>query len=352
MRKTLVWIGLAMMIGQGQMAAANDSVAGFGVGGLELRQTDAVRMVSEDLHITPYEIRVRYVFRNETDDPVTGIVAFPLPPVGGEDWIQGYALPHAGHMDYVGFSTLVDGVPVVMTPEHRITLDGQDRTADFLAIGVHAVAVHGWEILEIAERDWTDAQKAALRAQGFVTADGRPRWVLQSTYWREQTFAPHSDVVVEHTYRPVAAGSVDSRFPGATPDSYPESADPARAESRARYFEQLDAERARYCVTPEIEERMRTQFADRPEMAHRWIFMSDQVDYILTTGNNWRGPIGRFSLTVESPGAWDFVFLCLPGAHWTSQSRVEFTAEDFVPTDDLSIYFSRAVGPAIDALSD
>lgn len=331
-----------------QPGVANDSMAGFAVGGLELRQTDAVRLLREDLHITMDEIRIDYVFRNETDEPVTGIVAFPLPPVGGDDWFEGYALPQSGRMDYVGFRTLVDGEPVTMTPEHRITLDGVDRTADLLAIGVHAVAVHNWEILELARREWTAEQEAALQAQGFVDETGRPRWVLQSTYWREQSFAPQTEVRVSHRYHPVSGGSVDSWFPGRDPSlprDDPQTAE--QAEARAQYAAMRDEMRARYCVTPEDEARMHAQLAGETGVIGQAIFFSAEVDYILSTGANWRGPIGAFNLVVEAPEDWDFAFLCLPGVQRISQSRLEFHAENFVPTQDLSIYISRAAGEAV-----
>ncbi|MCL4674816.1 MAG: DUF4424 family protein [Pararhodobacter sp.] len=353
MRHSLKIAAVCAAVLAAQPGSANDSVAGFGVGGLELRQTDAVRLVREHLQITKDEIRVDYVFRNETDAPVSGIVAFPLPPVGGEDWLEGYALPLSGRMDYVGFTTLVDGEPVTMTPEHRITLDGVDRTDELLAIGVQAVAVHNWEVLEMARRDWTPDQEAALAAQGFVDENGRPRWVLHSTYWREQRFAPHTDVRVSHRYHPVSGGSVDSWFPG--PDPAIARAEPqteAQAEARADYDAMRDTMRARYCVTPEDEARMRAQVNGETGLVGFSTFFSTEIDYILTTGANWRGPIGDFTLVVEAPGAHDFLFLCLPGARWVSQSRVEFSARDFVPTQDLSIYISRAVGEAIQALED
>ena len=321
-----------------QPGVANDSMAGFAVGGLELRQTDAVRLLREDLHITMDEIRIDYVFRNETDEPVTGIVAFPLPPVGGDDWFEGYALPQSGRMDYVGFRTLVDGEPVTMTPEHRITLDGVDRTADLLAIGVHAVAVHNWEILELARREWTAEQEAALQAQGFVDETGRPRWVLQSTYWREQSFAPQTEVRVSHRYHPVSGGSVDSWFPGRDPSlprDDPQTAE--QAEARAQYAAMRDEMRARYCVTPEDEARMHAQLAGETGVIGQAIFFSAEVDYILSTGANWRGPIKDFRLVVDKGSPDNLVSFCMDGVKKVSDTRFEVRKQDFEPKGDLNV---------------
>ena len=61
-------------------AIANDSTASTAAGGLVLERTDKIDMVSEDLSVSAKEIRVRYVFRNQSPSDVDTIVAFPMPP--------------------------------------------------------------------------------------------------------------------------------------------------------------------------------------------------------------------------------------------------------------------------------
>ena len=62
-------------------AAANYSAAELAAGGLELVKTDAITMQREDLALSPSEVRVRYEMRNDTGQPVTLRVAFPMPEV-------------------------------------------------------------------------------------------------------------------------------------------------------------------------------------------------------------------------------------------------------------------------------
>ena len=88
---------------------ANDSVAGMALGGLQLLRSDSVRMLSEDLHITPNEVRIRYVFRNDSDKAVDTIVAFPLPAVGFPYEMDYVPVPFEDDANYVGFSTRIDG---------------------------------------------------------------------------------------------------------------------------------------------------------------------------------------------------------------------------------------------------
>lgn len=53
---------------------ANDGWGGLDATGLQFGQTEAVEMAEEELYISPTEIRVDYLFRNRTDQDVTGEV--------------------------------------------------------------------------------------------------------------------------------------------------------------------------------------------------------------------------------------------------------------------------------------
>lgn len=318
-------------------AFANDSAAGVGVGGIELRQTDAVAMLSEDLAVSPTEIRVRYVFRNETDTPVETIVAFPLPELGPGGLEVERNLPDPWSDNFVQFQTWIDGQPVPLQVQHRVMLDGQDRAADLQALGVSPVPFDAYGV-HSALADLPAQTRQALKQGGFLTEDGFPRWSLQSTFWRTQVFPPHTEVTVEHRYVPAAGISLNSWFPG------PE--DPATIHDDW-WREALAAAHADYCPEPEALNTMRAALeTGMPEGFATYI--SAEVDYILTTGANWRGPIGRFHLVVESPVTLDWVFTCFPGAQRIAPNRIEATLTDFTPTQDLRVYVSEAMGPGIE----
>lgn len=318
-------------------AAANDTMAGFGVGGLELRTTEAVAMVSEVLVIRPNRITVRYVFRNETDTELRAIVAFPLPAlddVGASD----VELPVHDTDNYVGFETRINGQQVPLQATHVASVNGVDRTADLARFGIPMVPF-GERITDVL-RALPISQKQYLRALGLLDEHGTANWTLQTTFWREQVFPPRQNVTVEHTYSPVAGFATWSWFPGSV-----ESDQDTSEASANRYLLDL---RKEFCPSDEILARGRAQEAGQTGLASDSnTFLSTEVDYILRTGANWRGPIGYFRLVVEAEDAWDFVLMCLPGAHWVSQSRVEFEARNFRPESDLSVHFARTVGEGV-----
>lgn len=326
------WV-VALALAAGPVAA-NDSYAGIGIGGLELRSTDAVAMLREELTIRPSRVEVRYVFRNETAAPVTALVAFPLPEYAlpADPWDLQPDPPSA-----LDFTTRIDGQPVALRVDAIARLDGVARSADLQRLGLPMQPRRGHDLhraiddLPAAARDW-------LRAEGLIDADGLPNWTLQTVFLRAQTFPPGQEVVVEHSYAPLGGGMLDSWFPG--PEDLSVLADwdtgPWHLEMHAAY-----------CPSEAIRARGRAQMNEETGITGFHTWTAAEVDYVLRTGANWRGPIGHFRLVVEADDPWDFVLMCLPGARWVSQSRVEFEARDFVPDRDLAIHFALAAGQGV-----
>ena len=71
-------LGITLFLTSG-LKEANDSSGFQGTTGIELKTTDEIRMLSEELRIGLNEIQVSYVFQNVTDHPVKTIAVFPLP---------------------------------------------------------------------------------------------------------------------------------------------------------------------------------------------------------------------------------------------------------------------------------
>lgn len=69
--------------------------------------------------------------------------------------------------------------------------------------------------------------------------------------------------------------------------------------------------------------------------------LGDDVRYILTTANNWSGPIGEFRLVIDKEDPKALVSLCINGIRKIGPTRFEFTARNFVPKRELDILFLR-----------
>src|ERR1019366_1963863 len=109
----------ALTFGLAGAAAANDSTAELAAGGLVLTKNTAIEMRSEDLYISDKEVKVHYVFANTTSAPVTVTVAFPMPDITTEGFDDNISIPVDDPVNFLGFSTIADGQPVVAQVEQK-----------------------------------------------------------------------------------------------------------------------------------------------------------------------------------------------------------------------------------------
>jgi hypothetical protein len=329
-------------------AAANDSAAELAAGGLELVRTEAITMQREDLVLSPSEVRVRYEMRNDTGQPVTLRVAFPMPEVphmtpggmttGPDDGNGPYniALRPPTDPNFLAFRVWSDGQEIKPELEIRATLpDGRDVAADLRRIGGLSLVMQPGLFVE------GDAPLPAdtvdrLRALGaYETLDDkawRLPWTTRIAFHWMQTFAP-GVTVVEHSYRPV----IGARF------IVPKEAGTIEASGRGDPMRD-------FCIDAQTEKAIR-ELAAQKRRSHPddGMLSGFTLAYILQTARNWRGPIGTFHLTLTGgPIAGDLggrgesrvISLCtdLPLAR-TGPQRFEATVRDYVPKEDLRILF-------------
>jgi hypothetical protein len=310
-------------------AAANDSVASMGTGGLILQRTNGIEMRSEDLYVSAREIRVRYKFYNRTDRDITTLVAFPMPDVTGRPESD-LGIDQTDPLILTPFTTMVNGRRAATNVEQRAFLGGVEHTDLLRGLGV-PLSPHrpetGPAILSlprpqidmlielglIEDRSWTDA--------GVVHADFAPMWTLKTTHYWTQVFPAGREISINHRYTPAIGGSVGSIV-----------GDPEMAGS-----DYLAEHRQRYCIEPGFirgAERMRRR---RLTLSETW------VDYVLTTGANWAEPIGEFRMVVDKGSSRNLVSFCGEGVRKTGPTTFEVRRRNYTPTRDLSVLIVTGV---------
>lgn len=309
------------------VAQANDTTAVLSSGGLVFTRSDTIRMVSEDLFISPSKVKVDYIYRNDGEKPYSTIVAFPMPRIGGD--IHSITdVPDVESDNFMGFSVLQDGKPIETNLQQRALLKGLDFTAALEAQGVPlqpyaeatiaalkrvpAVILAEWEVKGLIVI-------SAYAEQGTPSPEYFPAWELDTVYWWETTFPVGKDVSVTHTYRPSVGGTVAMVFiqDGQPSDAY--------ADYKERYC--IDDAFMKLAARLEKDQNYETgQF-----YYERWL------SYILTTGANWAGPIENFKLTIDKEHEKNYVSFCGEGVRKTGPTTFEMTATDFYPQKDLDI---------------
>jgi hypothetical protein len=303
-------------------ALANDSVAGFDAGGLVFVQNDQVAMVSEDLFLSAREVRVRYEFLNKGPQDLRLLVAFPLPDIHVE--AEGdVSIPTGDPDNPFGFTTTFDGRTLPVQAHRYAFAAGVDRAALLSSLGI-PLAPHLQATREALAK-LPPAQIAELMRLGLVTTmeydagqgwqiDYVPAWTLKTTYTWEAIFPAGKPVVVEHSYQPSVGASAGTAV------LVPELA----GEYRQRYCVDDSFARAVRKAAPEAE-------------GYSVPFMEQTLGYILSTGRNWAGPIGRFHLVVDKGAPGNLVSFCGEGVAKTSPTTFELTAKDFWPVRDLNV---------------
>jgi hypothetical protein len=296
-------------------ALANDSTAEHAAGGLVLTRSESIDMVSEDLFVSAKEVRVRYVFRNRSPRAIRTTVAFPMPD---RDRTEEHFMDTAYPED---FRTLVDGRPVAMAVERRALLKGVDRTAELARLGLSPDS-EGEALDALAPAD-----RKRLEASGLAAVDeyddGKgwerhlvPAWKETETWHWEQDFPAGRDLVVEHRYAPGAGGSVGTAL------AIPEF----RASPDGRRMI------ADYCADAAF-----LAGVDRLAKRAGGTVPEERVGYVLTTGANWRSPIGRFRLVVDKGAPENLVSFCAEGVRKISPTRFEMVRTNWRPDRDLKI---------------
>jgi uncharacterized protein DUF4424 len=310
-------------------ALANDTSAELTTGGLIFVRNENVEMLSEDLAISTKEVSVRYRFFNKSDKDVTVLVAFPMPDIHVEGPDEIIAVPTEDPVNLLAFASTVNGKPVTTQVEQRVIAAGLDRTQLLRTLGIplapHLASTNDalnrlpqdkWEELlriglaEIEEYDAGRGMRKHLEA----------RWMLQTTYYWEQTFPAKAETMIEHRYRPSVGASVQTSL--GSPD---DAKEPWYEEYKDKYCFKADflaaIERARKAAKSKFGAPL----------------AEERIDYILKTGANWSGPIKEFRLVIDKGAAENLISFCGDDVKKISETKLEMKKTDYVPDGNLSI---------------
>ena len=217
---------------------------------------------------------------------------------------------------------------LVAAPAH-----GNDSTAEAAVGGL--VLTQNSDIDMVSEDLFVSAEQVRVR---YVFRNRSPRDVrvtvafpmpdrdFAELRYSDAAFPAGRDLVVEHRYTPAVGGTV------ATGLTHPEF----------REGEGMREMAARYCIDSDflaaVDRAVARTGEERPTFDEQWI------GYILTTGGNWRGPIGDFRLVVDKGDPDYLVSFCGEGVRRISPTQFEMRRRNWRPDRDLDILILRPWG--------
>lgn len=328
MLKSLVFIIVSVF---SSSSFANDSTARIGAGGITLLKSDQIKMVEEVLEISTKKISVKYRFRNESTKDITTFVAFPLPR---RNWDPERHQP--GHLE--GFKLIVDGRDVPTTREIKAVFQDSNITAKLRTIGLTEQQIFETfggcgDDFEKPLCELNDEKKLALAKLSGDQNLHFPFWGIDETYHWEQNFPAGKEVVVQHEYSPFVGSMYHAPYQRGF----------GFLEGGALIAPRDGGKEA--CIDngtiKAISRRVALLAKDNPQMVYVGV---DDVEYVLGTGRNWKGPIERFKLRLKKSKPDEFISVCMPGkAQKVDTTTFEFNQVDFIPQDSLVVYFYSVI---------
>jgi hypothetical protein len=308
---------------------ANDTFVTLGAGGLIPIKATSILMVSEDLNISPHLITVKYVFRNESNSDVNATVAFPLPELDGAEVENSpIEIPSKDPLNFVNFKVVVNGRSVSPRVEVRAFKNDREITARLRSLGL-PLSVHDPAYAN-AVKKLSPAIREQLRKEEIIVDEENkkngvsehwPWWQTRVQFYWVQRFPAHEEIVVTHSYRPVVGGGYFYSGIGRAGDK-------------------------EYCGGPEIQQQLDRLPRKYPATKKDEIqFYERQIRYILTTANNWKGPIRRFHLTVETDSPDDVLVTCEKDLKRTGPTRYEASRVNFHPQHELELLILQRQNP-------
>lgn len=323
--RTLTLILAATSAAFASGAAANDTMAALGTGGLVFLTSPDIEMTSEDLYVSADEVRVTYEFTNNGAEDQSVLVAFPLPDIEGSGDFM-VSVPSEDPENLFGFETSFEGEPVEATLHQYAFVFGIEYTDYLKGLGVPLVpfgrattdalnALAPEDQAELVRRGLVIPMEYRDSVDGPMQTDYTPIWTLRSAYSWEATFPAGETVEVTHRYEPSVGGTVAVTFLAPAYEDY----DPA-----TEY-------RKKYCTDDSFVNAVKKTLAN-PDEPYSAPFFENWISYVWSTGSNWSGPIKQFHLTVDKGRPENLVSFCWDGeVTKTSPTTFEMEASDFYP---------------------
>lgn len=326
-------------------ARADDGAASIAAGGLILMKREPrITMAKEVLRIGPGKVVVDYDFRNDSDQDITTLVAFPVPTYKFGDDRNSFGDPA-----FSDFQLSIGNKPARFSIEARAFVGRREITAVLRQEHIDIASFGHWDK---KEHDYSvsgaDYQRASAAAQqkliriGAYDKDREPNWNVQKKYYWTQTFPAHATIHIQHQYSPALGGSNSMSYGLLGEEEKP------RRSQRSSDEQYTIEEVTGLCLDSPLKARML-------KMAHEGQMVPfNYVDFILTTANTWKTPIEDFTLIVDRPSPSkedlnhssvppskrELVSFCWAGpVEKTDEDHFTAHVTDFVPTKELRIGF-------------
>ena len=328
-RNAVVLCAILLLFGSLANITADPGAASFALGGLQFRKEPRISMVKETLSFDDesaefgleFRVTAEYEFQNNTNQPITIPMAFPLP-----DELCGAAVSPYLNFAEGSFHVWVEGKEIKHATETRAF-----RSQEYIPTATEDLGKDHTRLLRefgiVPESCKTNPSLSRERitklvALGLLDEESNTaNWTVRRKYYWTQTFAASKTTHVRIQY-PAQMGYTDVYLGNGW--------DKGLVHGTAEFWK---AELSKTCGGAPLEKKVTA------EMSHPDSFAKVYwLDFVLVTANYWNGPIKDFSLMVHTSNP--HTSFCWEGPiKRTDATHLVATARDFSPKRDLHIGF-------------
>lgn len=309
-------------------AYSNDSIVTVAAGGIEYKKSDKISMDQEDLQISINKISITYHFFNHSNKEVEETIAFPLPlaPVllGGEP----YEMTDCNKKNR--FKLTINGQEFI--PECQIkALDntGKDITNILKQNHITMAVENLVGYMDEGELERNLILKKQLDNLHLLDKNGLPIWKTQTTFYWKYKFKPNSTTVITHQYIPYAGHNWLISATGNPPNNINEvNLNISNTDADLNMLPY-------FCPSNEAKHDIIEAFKGETTA-----LPVSEVEYILTTGANWKNSIKKFNLEIIPPSPTSQILFCWDGKiNKLPNGTIQSSIDQFIPKKDLDILF-------------
>lgn len=318
----------AIVLGAGLCRPAwADSMAELPVGGIVIGRTADLSIESEEVTITIDEVRVRYRLLNQSSNPVTVTLAFPLPDIDLSE-AENFAIPSTDPVNFLDFRTTIEGKPLDFTITQRAFMGDKDISATIRAAGLPLMPIG---IREDSVARMSKDAKVRLIDQGLLLpagtdTKGQPRhaagWTVKTSAERRQTLPPGKPVSIEHRYRTSMGVSFDTILRKGLREN-------------AALLGEFNRYRTAYCIPDDLLRGIDRIAGDAEGNVAG--LRERRIIYLLKSGANPPMPIKELRIVIDKGKPDRLVSFCLDNVTKISPTAFEIRLKDFTPDRDLKI---------------
>lgn len=335
-------------------AQANDTAGTTAAGGLNFIKNPNIALIREELTISPNTVKVSYLFQNKSNQDITTSMFFPLPPYKNQSVYGNWTQPtstqdqteNAASNPFTNFSVTADDATIQYKTLTRAIFNGQDITDKLIAAQIPTDPASIGPNVRIDDKikpDWL----AKARALKLTDAKGKALWQKQTVYSWTQTFPAQQPILIEHEYTP-ATGKFFITLPtkSSLNSVVNDTANQIHSVFNLNIDELQNSNIFKNWLVRQIQ-AIKTPVNDANDTTQNQsqIYFYN-VDYILTTANNWAGPIKNFTLKIVLPDNGAVAYNKFYGNQdvdiKNENKQLTFFIQNFKPEQNLNVLFGSS----------